>query len=70
MASYYPLAIVYEDMDDIVNTTNTVNPSITKDRGIAKAAHKRTLNNLPLALQNNDGRHAVHSLGTKLVSEF
>ena len=70
MASNYPLATVSEDIDDIDNTTDNVNPSSTKERGIAKAAHTRSLKNLTLSLQNNGGRDAVHSLRTKLVSEF
>ena len=70
MASNYPLATVSEDIDDIDNPTDNVNSSTTKERGIAKAAHTRTLKNLTLSLQNNDGRDAVHSLRTKLVSEF
>ena len=70
MASNYPLATVSEDIDDIDNTTDNVSPSSTKERGIAKAAHTRTLKNLTLSLKNNDGRDAVRSLRTKLVSEF
>lgn len=68
MASNYPLATISENIDDIDNITDNTNPSITKDRGIAKAAHTRTLKNLKMALQNDDGRDAVHSLRTKLVS--
>ena len=70
MASNYPLATLSEDIDGIDNTTDNVNPSTTKERGIAKAAHTRTLKNLTLSLQINDGRDVVHSLRTKLVSEF
>ena len=61
MASNYPLATVSEVIDDIDNTTDNVNPSVTKDRG----STYENLEGFTLAMQNNDGRDAVYSLRTK-----